>query len=110
MKTKWENILHLCKMLLEQAIGKAIKRLRKSQKLTQEQFSKFTKHDRRYISSLERGKVAASMRILLNVSKGLGIPLIDLLKEVDYDGISEVKKPPRVHKKHTPNSDLKDIS
>ena len=96
-------------MVLEQEIGKAIKRLRKSQKLTQEQFSKFTQHDRTYIGAIERGEKAASLRTLLNISKGLGIPLIDLLKEVNYNGISEVKRQPRIHKKNSPNTDVLEV-
>jgi transcriptional regulator with XRE-family HTH domain len=96
-------------MVLEQEIGKAIKRFRKNQNLTQEQLSKFTQHDRTYIGAVERGEKAASLRTLLNISKGLGIPLIDLLKEVEYDGISEVKRPPRVREKITQTKVKKEI-
>ena len=88
-------------MKLEIEIGKAILKLRKKKRKTQDKLASYTIHGRSYIGAVERGEKSITVRTLLNITNGLGIPLIDLLNEVDYDGISELKKVPRVHKKIT---------
>lgn len=97
-------------MKLEIEIGNAILKLRKKKRKTQDKLASYTRHGRSYIGAVERGEKSITVRTLLNITKGLGIPLIELLKEVDYDGISELKKLPREHKKITSATIKRDIN
>ncbi|WP_457747586.1 helix-turn-helix domain-containing protein [Sulfurimonas sp.] len=57
-----------------------IKRVRAEKGLSQEELAYLSSFDRTYISLLERAKRNPSFYNLLKLSKGLDIPLSDLLK------------------------------
>jgi len=82
-------------MPLSKEIGKVIRRLRKKKRKTQEQLAKSAciAGGRKYISNVEYGTGDISVQYLLYISKGLEMSLIDLLKEVEYAGITTYKKP-----------------
>lgn len=86
-------------MTLEQEIGKTILELRKKQKKTQEKLAKASKHNRTYIGAVERGEKSITVRSLLHISRGLGIPLIELLSKIEYNGVASIPKPPTEIKK-----------
>lgn len=87
--------MQLCCMPLRKEIGKTVRRLRKEKRKTQEQLAKAAciAGGSKYIGKIEAGTGDISVQYLLYISKGLEISLIDLLKEVDYDGIITYKKP-----------------
>ena len=74
-------------MELKHRIGLRVREIRKARGLTQETVADLMGRSVDAISLLERGKIAPGLDTLDALSKGLGIPLRDLL---DYDD-----KPPR---------------
>lgn len=60
-------------------LGERIRILRKAKGLSQEKLAEMSELHPTYISSIERGKVNASVCVYLNVSKALGVPLSELL-------------------------------
>ena len=75
------------KMELKHRIGLRVREIRKARGLTQETVADLMGRSVDAISLLERGKIAPGLDTLDALSKGLGVPLRDLL---DYDD-----KPPR---------------
>jgi transcriptional regulator with XRE-family HTH domain len=75
------------KMELKHRIGIRVKEIRKARGLSQEELADRTGRSVDAISLLERGKIVPGLDTLDALSKGLGIPLRDLL---DFDS-----KPPR---------------
>ena len=79
-------------MNLEKAIGGTVRRLRKKQRKTQAELAEDSCLDRTYLGSIERGEKSITVRYLLYISKGLGIPLVDLIREIEHDGITKIQK------------------
>jgi len=71
--------------LLKQ-LGQRIREIRKSRKLSQEELAEICGFDRTYISLLERGKRNLRLINLLKLSRGLGIPVEELLKDLKVGG------------------------
>lgn len=64
-------------------IGKSICKIRKEQKLTQEDMAVYFDNHREYISRLERGLVDPRLSTLLKISNALNIKLSEIIKDCD---------------------------
>jgi HTH-type transcriptional regulator, competence development regulator len=71
------------------AFGKALRKLRKDKKLTQEQLSLYSRVDRSYISELENGEKSASFLTILALTKALQVSPAVLMQEYQYTYDSE---------------------
>ena len=65
------------------ALGKRLRELRAEKGISQEAFADQCGLHRTAMSLLERGKRVPSLRTLLTLSQGFGIPLSDLLEGID---------------------------
>jgi transcriptional regulator with XRE-family HTH domain len=65
------------------ALGKRMRELRAKRGFSQEAFADHCGLHRTAMSLIERGKRVPSLRTLLTISVGFGIPLSELLKGVD---------------------------
>jgi transcriptional regulator with XRE-family HTH domain len=63
-------------------IGEAIRRFRKSAKLSQEELAEKADLHPVYIGELERGEETASVSALIRISKALGVRVRDLVDEL----------------------------
>ena len=68
-----------------------MRELRAKQGFSQEAFADHCGLHRTAMSLIERGKRVPSLRTLLTVSLGFGIPLSELLKDVDKSIIKKLK-------------------
>jgi putative transcriptional regulator len=66
-------------------LGDRVKSIRISKNLTLEEVAKRIGKDRQSIHSLEKGQFNPSYIYLLAVSKGLGIDVSELLKDIDTE-------------------------
>ncbi len=60
-------------------IGNNVSRLRKGNKLTQEDLCGLAEIDRSYLSELENGKMNVTIKTLVIIAKALNCELIDLI-------------------------------
>lgn len=69
------------------AFGNALRALRRSRKLSQEELGQVTNLDRTYISGLERGKRNPTLKVIVHIAACLGTTASDLLDglEIDHD-------------------------
>lgn len=67
------------------AFGRAVRRLRKEQDVSQEAFAYKAKVDRGYMGRIERGEVNISLDNIQKIAKGLGITVGDLMAAVDEE-------------------------
>jgi transcriptional regulator with XRE-family HTH domain len=65
------------------ALGKRLRELRTERGVSQEAFADQCGLHRTAMSLLERGKRVPSLRTLLTLSQGFGIPLSDLVEGID---------------------------
>ena len=65
------------------ALGKRLRELRAERDISQEAFADQCGLHRTAMSLLERGKRVPSLRTLLTLSQGFGIPLSELLEGID---------------------------
>ena len=65
------------------ALGRRLRELRAGRGISQEAFADQCGLHRTAMSLLERGKRVPSLRTLLTLSRGFGIPLSELLKGID---------------------------
>ncbi len=65
------------------ALGKRLRELRTKQNFSQEAFADHCGLHRTAMSLIERGKRVPSLRTLLTISRGFGISLSELLRDVD---------------------------
>jgi len=68
------------------ALGRRLRELRHEQGFSQEAFADHCGLHRTAMSLIERGKRTPSLRTLLALSRGFGISLSQLLKDVDKSG------------------------
>jgi transcriptional regulator with XRE-family HTH domain len=66
-----------------QDFGKALKRLRKDRKLSQEELADLSGLDRSYISILERNLKLPSLYTILALASGLGIKASEFIMEME---------------------------
>ena len=64
---------------IQEQLGYAIKRLRKTKSISQEKFAMSIEMDRTYFSSVEAGKRNISLKNIEKIAKGLDISVSDLL-------------------------------
>jgi transcriptional regulator with XRE-family HTH domain len=62
--------------------GYALRAIRNSRNLSQEELGQITGLDRTYISGLERGKRNPTLRVIASIASGLGITASELLKGI----------------------------
>jgi transcriptional regulator with XRE-family HTH domain len=65
------------------ALAKRLKQLRKKQGFSQEAFADHAGLHRVAVGWIEQGKRIPSLKTLLKISRGLGISLSELLRDVD---------------------------
>jgi transcriptional regulator with XRE-family HTH domain len=63
-----------------QALGKAIRAIRKQQGYTQESFALKADIDRSYYGAIERGEFNVTIDTVMTVAAGLGVPAAELLR------------------------------
>ena len=64
---------------LQEQLGYAIKRLRKTKSISQEKFAMSIEMDRTYFSSVESGKRNISLKNIEKIAKGLNVTVSELL-------------------------------
>ncbi|MBQ3634694.1 MAG: helix-turn-helix transcriptional regulator [Bacteroidales bacterium] len=70
-------------MTLQERIGLTVVKLRKSRKISQEQFAIDAGIDRRYMSDIENGKRNLSLDVLERLANCFALPLSDFLHEAE---------------------------
>lgn len=73
--------------------GKALKRLRKNQNLSQEKLADLSGLDRSYISILERNLKLPSLYTILALASGLGIKASEFMLEMENQVFDRVNAP-----------------
>ncbi len=63
-----------------QALGKAIRAVRKQKGYTQESFALHADIDRSYYGAIERGEFNITVDTILTIAKGLKVPAAELFK------------------------------
>jgi transcriptional regulator with XRE-family HTH domain len=64
------------------AVGETIRSYRKQGRLSQEKLAEKADLNPKYLSEVERGCANISLDALVRIAKALGIPTVDLLREV----------------------------
>lgn len=67
------------------AFGKALRKLRKCAKLTQEQLAFEANIQRVYVSTLELGQKQPSLDTIFKLAKGLNCSASDLIRHTEYE-------------------------
>ncbi|MCZ4072150.1 helix-turn-helix domain-containing protein [Agrobacterium sp. LMR679] len=67
-------------MDLKEAMAVNLRRIRHEKNLTQEQLAERTNLSMRYVGSIERGKVSASVTVLGQIADALGVDPSELLR------------------------------
>jgi len=70
-------------MQVATAFGVALKRIRRSRTLTQQQLALTCGLDRTFISLLERGKRQPSLGTVFQIAKALDIPAVDMIRHTE---------------------------
>lgn len=73
-------------MDLKEVMAKNLRRARHDKKLTQEELADRAGLSMRYVGSIERGDVSASVTVLGQIANALGIEPAELLKVSDGSG------------------------
>ncbi len=60
-------------------LGKAMKRLRRERRLSQEDLADLAGLDRTFVSMIERGKRRATLESAAAIASGLGLSLVELI-------------------------------
>jgi transcriptional regulator with XRE-family HTH domain len=71
-------------MDMKVAIGERIAKLRKAQKLSQQQFSYEAEIERSYLTHVEKGRKNISVETLVKITKALGISLKDFFDSKEF--------------------------
>jgi transcriptional regulator with XRE-family HTH domain len=71
-------------MDMKVAIGERIAKLRKAQKLSQQQFSYDAEVERSYLTHVEKGRKNISIETLVKITKALGISLKDFFDSKEF--------------------------
>jgi len=72
-------------LLLREAIGERLRRVRTAQRRTLRDVSRDAKVSLGYLSEVARGRKEASSELLAAICAALALPLADLLREVAFD-------------------------
>lgn len=67
------------------ALGKRIKKFREEKGVSQEQLAAICNVHRTYIGMLERAERNATIISIIKVAKGLNIPLVELLENIENE-------------------------
>jgi transcriptional regulator with XRE-family HTH domain len=67
-------------MDIQKTIGKNIRGLRNTKKISQERLAELSDLDRTYIQSIERGDRNISVEVLLKLATGLNVQVTEILK------------------------------
>lgn len=67
------------------AFGKALKRIRKDNKYTQDELSLYSRVDRSFISELENGEKSATFLTIVALTKALHIPVSRFMAEYERE-------------------------
>jgi len=66
-------------------LGRAIQRFRRARGISQEDLAGDSEIDRAYVGRLERGEANPTLLLLARLSRALGAPLAELLRDVRCD-------------------------
>ena len=72
-------------MDMRKLVGRNVRRIRKKEGLTQEQFAELSGFSQQYISGLERGRRNPTVVTLYELASALGVNHLDLLRPVRDD-------------------------
>jgi len=67
-------------MDIQKTIGKNIRGLRNTKKISQERLAELSDLDRTYIQSIEKGDRNISVEVLLKLATGLNVQVTEILK------------------------------
>jgi transcriptional regulator with XRE-family HTH domain len=70
--------------------GRAVFRARKQSGLTQRQLASRSKIDEKAISAIERGLRNPTLRTIVNLASGLGVPPVELLRNEGESDVGEI--------------------
>lgn len=73
------------RLTLQQKFGKAVARLRKERKISQEIFARDAGIDRRYMSGIENGHRNVSLDIIERIAFGLNLSCSELMVEMEKE-------------------------
>ena len=73
-------------MDIQKVVGTNIRKIRESQKLSQEKLADLSELDRTYIFSIEKGRRNISIKVLFKIAKALNVSILELVKNLE-DGI-----------------------
>jgi transcriptional regulator with XRE-family HTH domain len=66
-------------------LGRAIRRQREAQKLSQEELAERSGLHRNYIGGIERGERNVGVKALFNIARGLRVQPAELLEEIELN-------------------------
>lgn len=82
---------------IKKDVGIRIRQYRNRLKMSQERLAELSDLNTVYIGVIERGEKNPSIDILYRISKGLGVPLSELLKNIDSAEGSRDEYPQKVY-------------
>jgi transcriptional regulator with XRE-family HTH domain len=79
------------------ALGRAVRIMRATRGLSQEELGHRANLHRNYIGAIERGEINPTFRVLLNLEHGLAMPLSELIAKYEEIAVSpDLALPPRL--------------
>ena len=73
-------------MDLMRLVGRNVRRIRREQRLTQEQLADRCDHSQQYVSDLERGKQNATLKSIAALAAALEVSHLELFRDVNDKG------------------------
>jgi len=77
------------------ALGRAVRILRATRGLSQEELGHRANLHRNYIGAIERGEINPTFRVLLKLERGLQMPLSELIEKYEEIAVAGIALPPR---------------
>jgi len=78
------------------ALGRAVRIMRATRGLSQEELGYRSRLHRNYIGAIERGEINPTFRVLLKLERGLAIPLSELIAKYEELAVADLALAPRI--------------
>ncbi len=78
------------------ALGRAVRIMRATRGLSQEELGARADLHRNYIGAIERGEINPTFRVLLKLERGLQMPLSELIAKYEELAVSDLALAPRI--------------
>lgn len=86
------------------ALGRAVRILRATRGLSQEELGYRARLHRNYIGAIERGEINPTFRVLLKLERGLATPLSELIAKYEELAVSDMALAPRIRPPRPPSA------